>query len=107
MSSKIGQVLCESIDGNKKIDIVDFIQSEFKDHRLITVAKLEDETFLLSVENPQSTGRASQSNMRLTEESLLGLFASCLIYFEHNNIDFGNKLQELINSEEIQYSFTK
>lgn len=107
MKNKIGQALCESAEGSKQLDIIDLIRSEFKDHRLITVAKLEDNSFMLSVENPQSSGRAIQSNMRLTEESLLGLLASCMIYFEHNSIDLSNKLLELINSDNIQYSYSK
>lgn len=91
----------------KILGIVDYIQSQFVGGRTITVAKLEDDTYGISVENPQSSGRALQSTMRLTEESLLALLASCMLYFQHNDIDMAQKLTDMINNENINYSYTK
>lgn len=104
---KNGYIEIQNASEKKQLDIVDFIQSSFVGGRTITVAKLEDGTFGLTVENTPSSGRALQSAMRLTEESLLGLFASCLLYFQHNNIDLSQKLQDLINNDAINYSYSK
>lgn len=78
-----------------------------KDHRLITIAKLEDKSYCLAVENPQSSGRAVVSNMRLTEESLFGLISLSLIYFEHNNIDLNEKLKDFLNPDTVDYEYSK
>ena len=104
---KKGYIEIQNATENKRLEIIDFIQSSFIGGRTITIAKLEDDTFSLSVENTQSSGRAAQASMRLTEESLLGLFASCFLYFQHNNIDLSQKLQDLINNDVINYSYSK
>lgn len=92
---------------NKQIKIIDFIQSSFVGGRTVTVAKLEDGSYGLSVENTASSGRALQSSMRLTEESLLALMSSCMLYFHHNNINLEEKLQSIMPSEELNYTYTK
>lgn len=104
---KNGYVEVQNSTENKQLEIIDFIQSSFVGGRIITVAKLEDGSYGLSVENTKSSGRALQSSMRLTEESLLGLFASCFLYFQHNGIDLSQKLENLINNDVINYSYSK
>lgn len=103
---KNGFIEIENSQGKEKLEIIDFIQSSFVGGRTITVAKLEDNTFGLSVENPQSSGRALQSSMRLTEESFLALLSSCMLYFNHNNIDLVEKLNKLINNKDISYTYS-
>lgn len=63
------------------------VRCEFADHRLVTVAHTEEDAYLLSVENPQSSGRATQTNMYLTEGSAAALFYTYILYLEHNGID--------------------
>ncbi len=65
----------------KEIDILDFVQSTYKDNRVITAAGLEDGSMLISVENPASTGRAPQANIWLSKESVLGIISTCFLYF--------------------------
>lgn len=89
----------------KDLEIVSVVQSTFKDNRLVTVAKLEDNSYCLSVENPQSSGRAMVSTMRLTEDSFIGLLATSFMYFEHNKEDLTEKVQTLINNDIVQYRF--
>ena len=100
-----GYVEVQNTYENKQIKIIDFIQSSFVGSRTVTVAKLEDGSYGLSVENTVSSGRALQSSMRLTEESLLALMSSCMLYFHHNDIDLEEKLQSIMTSEEaiIEY----
>ena len=104
---KNGYVEVENMEGKKQLAIVDYIQSAFVGGRIVTVAKLEDNTYVLSVENTVSSGRALQSQMRLTEESFLALISSCMLYFHHNDIDLKEKLQSIMTSEALNYTYTK
>ncbi len=65
----------------KEIEVLDFVQSTFKDNRVITTAGLEDGSMLITVENPKSTGRASQATIWLSKESVLGILSTCFLYF--------------------------
>lgn len=74
-SKNIGEItLGYGSDSARKVVITDMVRCEFADHRLVTVAHTDEDAYLLSVENPQSTGRASQTNMYLTEEAQLLFF---------------------------------
>jgi len=55
-----------------QIKITDFFQMDFINGRHISAFSLEDGTFCLSVENPESSGRSNQT-MRLSKESFIGL----------------------------------
>jgi hypothetical protein len=69
-------------EGQKKqLEIIDFVQAQFKDNRLIAIAGIEDGTLVLSIENPLSTGRSGQTNIWLSKESALGLMSTCFLYF--------------------------
>lgn len=102
-----GYIEVDNASGKTQIEIVDYIQSYFVGGRTITVAKLEDNTYGLAVENPKSSGRALQSSLRLTEESFIALLSSCMLYFHHNNIDVVEKINSLINNEALNYSYSK
>lgn len=91
----------------KEIDITDYVRAEFKDHRLCTVVRTEENTFVLAVENPASSGRNPLSQMHLTEESMLGLLNAIFLYYMHNNIDIEAKMKELVNSDNIEFEFNK
>lgn len=89
-----------------ELEIVDFLKAEYKDNRLITVAMLEDESFIFAVENPVSSGRAPHQSMRLGKESAIGMLSTLLLYF---NTKLGeNRMQEAIKEasvrNEIQFS---
>lgn len=102
-----GYIEIDSQKGKEKLGIVDFVQSSFVDNRVVTVAKLEDGSYGLSVENTISSGRALQSSMRLTEKSLLALMSSCMLYFHHNDVNLEEKLQSIMTSENFNYTYTK
>lgn len=104
---KNGYIEIENADGKEKLEIVDYVQSSFVGNRFVTVAKLEDGSYGLSIENTVSSGRALQSSMRLTEESLFALISSCMLYFHHNNVDLTEKLHGIMTSEELNYTYTK
>lgn len=55
---KYGRITYIDSEGlEKETDIVHLMQSTFKDNRVVSVAETELGTYILSVENPKSTGR--------------------------------------------------
>lgn len=107
-SKNIGEItLGYGSDSARKVVITDMVRCEFADHRLVTVAHTDEDAYLLSVENPQSTGRASQTNMYLTEGSAAALFYTCILYLEHNGIDVNELFKKyILDDQEIKYEFS-
>ena len=60
----------------REIPIEQCVKSLYKDNRLVSIVKLEDDSFILSVENPGSSGRATQTSMWLSRESFISLIFS-------------------------------
>jgi len=91
----------------RELEITEFIQADFKDHRTISIGKLEDDTYIFSVENPKSTGRADQQKMWLSKESAVGLITSAIVYFAANGIDFKEMLSESLATDEMQIQWSE
>ena len=87
-----------------ELDVVSFVQADFVEGRHLSVAKLSDGTYVLSVENPISTGRNPQQTMRLSEESLYSLYSTMAIYFSCTGIDMMELARKAIGGSEISYS---
>jgi hypothetical protein len=90
----------------KSIEIKDYIQAGYIDHRVITVAALEDDSYVLTVENPVSTGRASQQSIRLSHESFIGLIHASFLYFGCKGIEIGEELKKCVSRDDIEYSYS-
>ena len=90
----------------EKRDILNYIRASFKDHRLINIAEIEGGTFILSVENPKSTGRSDGANMHLSQESMIGLMASMAFYWNCKGRDLGLLLKEAVEGHDIRYEFS-
>jgi hypothetical protein len=86
--------------------IVDHIQARYVDNRLITIAGVDDGTTILSVENPESTGRAKTSQMRLSRESMVGLLSTVMLYYDAKGINLQKELEETAVGGKIEYSVT-
>jgi hypothetical protein len=69
-----------------EFDIVDYIQLSCVDHRLISIVKLSDESFMFIVENPSTTGREPKQQMRLTKESMIALYTTFSLYIQDRNM---------------------
>lgn len=90
----------------REINVIDYIQVEFKDHRLISISTLEDGSVVSSVENPTSTGRGPQSTIWLSRESFIGLLASAHLYFLAKDQDIEDELKNAITGDVINYNIT-
>ena len=104
---KIGTVTMMDDYGNvvRTIEMTDMVRSVFSDHRMCTVARTEDNSFVLSVENPESTGRHPKSQMHLTEESMLAMVNAVFLYYMHHDIDINEKMQAIVNSDTINFEY--
>lgn len=91
----------------RKVKITNMVRCEFSDHRLVTVAKTEEGCYLLSVENPVSSGRETQTSMYLTEGSAVALLSTYMLYLEHNEIDADELFKKyMLSDKEIKYEFS-
>lgn len=93
-------------DEQKELEILDFVQAEYISNRLISISQLEDETFILSVENPKSSGRNEQSIMRLSEESFMGLVSTCMLYLSAKEYDIQELLSKSVRDNKVEYCFS-
>lgn len=90
----------------RKVKITNMVRCEFSDHRLVTIAKTEEDCYLLAVENPISSGREPQTSMYLTEGSAVALLSTFMLYLNHNEIYAEELFKRYIpNGEEIKYEF--
>jgi len=88
----------------KEIGIVDFVQASFKDNRLITVSTLEnDEGYLLTIENPNSSGRNPTQSMWLSKESFMGLVTTSFIFWNCKNENLESLLQNSVIDKDVDY----
>lgn len=91
---------------SRQVEITDWVRSTFNDHRLCSVIRTEEGSFVLSVENPASSGRATQCNIHLTEDSMLAMMSAIFIYYQHHGIDITKRMEELVNSGSLNYEFS-
>lgn len=92
----------------RKIPVIEYLQSTQKDNRVVSIMELDnDEGFIISVENPTSTGRASQNQMWLSKESFVALYGTMGLFVtgKWSVENFETLIKEsTLNGENIQYS---
>lgn len=94
-------------DGTQ-IAVADYVQATYKDNRVISVSTLEDGSYILVIENPASSGRATSNQMWLSRESVIGLVGTIMLHMEAKGIDLEQLLKAAVNpgSDIIQYSMS-
>lgn len=90
----------------KEMEIIDFVQAEFRDHRLISISEIEDGSLVTVVENPKSTGRNTQATIWLSKESFIGMLSTAFIYFSAKGEDLGKLMQTAVENNQIDYTFS-
>lgn len=84
----------------REVEIANYLQANFKDHRLISVMQLVDNSYVVGVENPESTGRGTKSTIWLSQESLIGVLTTSILYFTKKGVDLEKILKEAVSSKE-------
>lgn len=105
--AKIGTVTINSEQGPLELRITNLVRAAFKDHRLCTVARTEENTFILAVENPSSTGRLASAQMHLSEESMLALVNMIFVYYIHKGVDVEEVMASVSDERDIQYEYAE
>lgn len=90
----------------RELEIVDFLQAEFKGHRLISISQIEDGSLVVAVENPASSGRNTQATIWLTKESFVGMVAAAFLYFSAKGEDFGELIKAAVQRKDINYTYS-
>lgn len=90
----------------RELEIVDFVQAEFKDHRLISISQIEDGSLVAVVENPASSGRNTQATIWLSKESFVGMLSTAFLYFSAKGEDLGELMKSVVESEDISYTYS-
>lgn len=90
-------------DTPEELKVIEVVQASYLDNRLITISKAEDDSMVISVENPTSSGRLPQSIMRLSEESFIGLMATMTMYYHLKGADL-KELLKSVSGKTIEYS---
>jgi hypothetical protein len=89
----------------RKIKIISYMQANYKDNRLVSIVELENnEGYMLTVENPPSSGRNTQEKMWLSKESFIGLIGTAMMFYEGRNMNLGEELEKSVSGNDIHYS---
>lgn len=91
----------------REIGVDDYVQAQFKDGRLITVMKLEDNSFMSVVENPEKSGRHPRQEIWLSEESFAGLMSVCWLLGAHSDFDMDAAVRLASEDKDIHYVFSE
>jgi hypothetical protein len=105
-STSRGTVVVDSKGKREELEVVDFLKASYRDNRLITVAGVEDGSFVLLVENPPSSGRSNDNKMWLSEESLLGVAQTILLYLGAKGEDLHALALKSVGNADIRYSYS-
>ena len=88
----------------KDVAITEYLRSTFIDNRFVSVIKLENDAFVISVENLVSSGREPVNQMYLSKESFVALISTAMLYFTCKNEDLNDLLKQVIQGKEINYT---
>ena len=102
--NKYGKVTVGVRTNPEEINIESYVSASFKDHRRISISELEeDKGFILSVENPESTGRNMNQKMWLSRTSFIGLMNTAIIFWSCKGEDLTDLLKESVHTNELLY----
>lgn len=90
----------------RKIEIIDFVQAQFADHRVVHVAELVDGTFTMAIENPVSSGRNPHQAIRLGKESFVALLFTAHLYIQGKGVNLIEMMEGLDNGKDIDYTYS-
>lgn len=90
----------------RELNIIDYVQCKFKDNRVCTISKIEDGSYSLTIENPESSGRNPQSSIWLSKDSYLSLIAASFIYWGCKGEDAETLIKQVMEGNKVEYNFS-
>ena len=89
----------------RTIPIVEYVAAIYKDERKVSIARSEEDTYVISVDNYASSGRGSHS-INLSKESLIGVLTTGFMFLGVKGENIEQLLKDSMEGEEINYSFS-
>lgn len=92
----------------KELDVVEFLQAEYHDMRLVTISVLNDDvkSMVATVENPLSTGRNPQSSIWLSQESMFALVSTYFLFLTMRGVDVKSMIEKSISKDVLDFSYS-
>ncbi|WP_216726121.1 hypothetical protein [Hymenobacter siberiensis] len=90
----------------EKLQIIDYLQADYVDNRVISVSTIENGSVLLAVENPASTGRNTRNQMWLSAESAFGLLNAMHMYYLAKGVNMEDAVRACAKSDQVTYRKT-
>jgi hypothetical protein len=89
----------------REIPIEKWLSAYYVDGRKFSVVKLENNNYILTIENHESSGRDVKQQMMLTEGSLIALIATVNLFMTGDKMNFENQLNTILGTDKsIQYN---
>ena len=85
----------------RDIAITEFIQVDYTDDRTVTVAELENEDYLIMVENKESTGREPKVKMWLSKDSFISALSTGILYLHCKGENIGELFRKVIDNKDV------
>lgn len=93
-------------DECKTLNVVNFVRAVYVDDRVVGIQEIEDDSILITVQNPVGSEREANVNMWLTKESFMGVLATAFVYLECKGEDSSKLLEKCIDGNELEYFFS-
>lgn len=61
--------------------------------------QLVDDSYVIGVENHESTGRAVKATIWLSEESFIGMLTTSFLYFSQKGVDLEGILKQAVSNK--------
>lgn len=90
----------------REIPIESFFRVYFADNRLCNCVKIKDGSYVVSVENPESSGRNTKQQIWVSPESLLGMITAVLFHFESDGKDLMELMKKATKDNGFNYDFS-
>lgn len=87
----------------RKVPIESWMEGEFNDGRIVTVVKLQEDTYALTVRNVGDNDRNPRQEMLLTEDSLLALMTIVQMHWYSSDRKPEEMLENAMKGKDIQY----
>lgn len=100
-SKDYGSIKFGTPDDYTEVKVKDSLSGSFNDGRVISIQHLENDTYVLAVENPSDSIREKFSYMQLTHDTLVAILYSLYHYVEGRKLNLADELNRMMVGKEI------
>lgn len=96
-----GSVKFGTPDDYTEVKIQDSLFGSFNDGRVISIRHLENDKYVLAVENPSDSIRDKFCSMLLTHDTLMAIFYLLCHYTESRSLKLDDELERMMDGNDI------